>query len=107
MERTGRFVPRIREQRRGTLKALDTELTIRLAKALNPNVQILVGGNHATAFPERWIGCGADFVVMGEGEVAFGGSWRRCWRAAMSRTCPTLYIALAIGSRATRRRRRP
>lgn len=53
------------------LKALDTELTIRLAKALNPQVQIVVGGNHATAFPERWIGCGADFVVMGEGELAF------------------------------------
>jgi anaerobic magnesium-protoporphyrin IX monomethyl ester cyclase len=53
------------------LKALDTELTIRLAKALNPGVQIVLGGNHATAFPERWIGCGADFVVTGEGEIAF------------------------------------
>lgn len=63
------------------LKALDTELTIRLAKALNPTVQIIVGGNHATAFPERWIGCGADFVVMGEGEVAF----RRLMEALLAR----------------------
>lgn len=53
------------------LKALDTELTIRLAKTLNPSVRIVVGGNHATAFPERWIDCGADFVVTGEGEIAF------------------------------------
>jgi len=53
------------------LKALDTELTIRLAKALNPGVKIILGGNHASAFPERWIECGVDFVVVGEGEVAF------------------------------------
>jgi anaerobic magnesium-protoporphyrin IX monomethyl ester cyclase len=53
------------------LKALDTEVTIRLAKAINPAVTIVVGGNHATAFPERWIECGADFVVVGEGEIAF------------------------------------
>jgi anaerobic magnesium-protoporphyrin IX monomethyl ester cyclase len=53
------------------LKALDTEVTIRLAKLLNPAVKIVLGGNHASAFPERWIECGADFVVVGEGEAAF------------------------------------
>lgn len=53
------------------LKALDTELTIRLAKALNPRVAIVLGGNHASSFPERWIDCGVDFVVVGEGEIAF------------------------------------
>jgi len=53
------------------LKALDTEVTIRLAKLLNPTVKIILGGNHASAFAERWVECGADFVVIGEGEVAF------------------------------------
>ena len=53
------------------LKALDTELTIKLAKKLNPGVRIVVGGNHATAFPERWIDAGVDFVVVGEGEIPF------------------------------------
>lgn len=53
------------------LKALDTEVTVRLARALNPDVQIVMGGNHASAFPERWIEAGADYVVTGEGEIAF------------------------------------
>lgn len=53
------------------LKALDTELTIRLAKELNPEVRIVVGGNHASAWPERWIEAGVDFVVVGEGEIPF------------------------------------
>jgi anaerobic magnesium-protoporphyrin IX monomethyl ester cyclase len=65
------------------LKALDTELTIRLAKALNPNVVIVMGGNHASAFPERWIECGTDFVILGEGEVAF----RELMLAILSRRC--------------------
>jgi anaerobic magnesium-protoporphyrin IX monomethyl ester cyclase len=53
------------------LKALDTELTIRLARRLNPRVRILLGGNQATAFPERWIEKGADYVIVREGEQAF------------------------------------
>jgi radical SAM superfamily enzyme YgiQ (UPF0313 family) len=53
------------------LKALDTELTIRLAKALNPQVLVILGGNHASSFPDSWIERGADFVVVGEGEIAF------------------------------------
>jgi anaerobic magnesium-protoporphyrin IX monomethyl ester cyclase len=53
------------------LKAMDTEVSIKLAKQLNPSVRIIVGGNHATAWPERWIGAGVDFVVVGEGEIPF------------------------------------
>jgi anaerobic magnesium-protoporphyrin IX monomethyl ester cyclase len=64
------------------LKALDTELTIRLAKALNPDVVIILGGNHASAFPERWIECGVDYIVVGEGEVAF----RELMQAIVSRS---------------------
>jgi anaerobic magnesium-protoporphyrin IX monomethyl ester cyclase len=67
------------------LKALDTELTIRLAKALNPDIQIVLGGNHASAFPERWMACGADFVITGEGETAF----RRLIERILSREAPT------------------
>lgn len=64
------------------LKALDTELTIRLAKALNPDVVIILGGNHASAFAERWIECGVDFVIVGEGEIAF----RQLVQAILSRS---------------------
>jgi anaerobic magnesium-protoporphyrin IX monomethyl ester cyclase len=53
------------------LKALDTEVTIRLAKRLNPRVKVILGGNHASAFAERWIACGADFVIVREAETAF------------------------------------
>ncbi len=53
------------------LKALDTQLSIQLAKRLNPGVRIVVGGNHATAWPERWLAAGVDYVVAGEGEVPF------------------------------------
>lgn len=53
------------------LKALDTELTLRLARTLNPSVRIVLGGNHASAWPERWLGVGADYVVQGEGEIPF------------------------------------
>lgn len=53
------------------MKALDTELTIKLANRINPGVRIVVGGNHASAWPERWLQAGADFVVVGEGEIPF------------------------------------
>ena len=53
------------------LKALDTEVTIRLAKQLNPDVKIVLGGNHASNWPERWLRAGADYVVRGEGEIPF------------------------------------
>jgi anaerobic magnesium-protoporphyrin IX monomethyl ester cyclase len=53
------------------LKALDTEVTIRLAKRLNPDVKVVLGGNQATAFAERWVELGVDFVIVREGERAF------------------------------------
>ena len=53
------------------LKALDTELAIRLARVLNPNVRIILGGNHASAFAEEWVARGVDYVVVREGELAF------------------------------------
>lgn len=53
------------------LKAMDTELTLRLLKRLNPCARVILGGNHASAFPERWVEKGADYVIVKEGEVAF------------------------------------
>jgi anaerobic magnesium-protoporphyrin IX monomethyl ester cyclase len=53
------------------LKALDTEMTLRLIRRINPDAAIVLGGNHATAFPERWIERGADYVITREGEQAF------------------------------------
>lgn len=53
------------------LKAVDTELTIRLIRRLNPGATIILGGNQATAFPAQWIERGADYVITREGEAAF------------------------------------
>jgi anaerobic magnesium-protoporphyrin IX monomethyl ester cyclase len=53
------------------LKALDTQATILLAKRLNPAVKIILGGNQATAFPERWLANGADYIIVREGEWSF------------------------------------
>jgi anaerobic magnesium-protoporphyrin IX monomethyl ester cyclase len=53
------------------MKALDTEVTIRLAKRLRPGLRVIVGGNHASAFPERWLEHGADYVIVREGERSF------------------------------------
>lgn len=54
-----------------SLKAMDTEMTIRLARELNPKVKIILGGNHASAWPERWLALGADYIVVKEGEIPF------------------------------------
>lgn len=53
------------------MKAIDTELTVRLIKRLNASAKIILGGNHASAFPERWIEKGVDYVIIKEGEQAF------------------------------------
>lgn len=53
------------------MKALDTELTLRLIRKLNPGAVIVLGGNHASAFPQQWIERGADYVIVRDGEVAF------------------------------------
>jgi len=43
-----------------------------LAKEVDPNIKTVVGGNHMTCFPEEALRTGhVDFVVMGEGEIAF------------------------------------
>jgi anaerobic magnesium-protoporphyrin IX monomethyl ester cyclase len=59
------------------MKALDTELNLQLARRLNPNVRVILGGNQATAFPEEWLTRGADYVVMAEGEQSFPALMRR------------------------------
>lgn len=53
------------------LKALNTEVTIRLLRRLNPRVKVVLGGNQASAFPERWVEKGADYVIVKDGEHAF------------------------------------
>lgn len=53
------------------LKALNTELTIRLLRRLNPHATVILGGNQASSFPERWIEKGADYVIVKDGERAF------------------------------------
>ncbi|MBN1655149.1 MAG: B12-binding domain-containing radical SAM protein [Deltaproteobacteria bacterium] len=42
-------------------------------KRVNPNVPVILGGPHATAYPEKAIEIpGVDYVVVGEGEVVAG-----------------------------------
>lgn len=53
------------------LKALNTELTIRLLRRLNPKATVVLGGNQASAFAERWVEKGADYVIVKDGERAF------------------------------------
>ena len=53
------------------LKTLNTELTVRLIRRLNPRATIVLGGNHASSFPERWIEKGADYVIVKDGERAW------------------------------------
>lgn len=53
------------------LKALDTHVSLRLIKRLNPAATIVLGGNHASAYPERWLDAGADYIVVKDGDIAF------------------------------------
>jgi magnesium-protoporphyrin IX monomethyl ester (oxidative) cyclase len=43
---------------------------IRLIVMYDPDIRIVVGGNHASSFPDRMLAAGADQVVVGEGEDA-------------------------------------
>lgn len=44
----------------------------KIAKKINPRCKVVLGGVHPTAFPERTIEeSGADFAVIGEGEITF------------------------------------
>jgi anaerobic magnesium-protoporphyrin IX monomethyl ester cyclase len=80
------------------LKALDTELTIRLARRLNPRVRVIVGGNHATAFPERWLASGADYAIVREGEQAFPALIERLLAGAEPRDVPGVVYRDAAGA---------
>jgi len=51
--------------------SLNTELNIKLIKKIKPNIKIVLGGMHATAYAKEWVERGADFIVEGEGEVTF------------------------------------
>ena len=48
------------------------EFALRL-RALVPGVTVIFGGAHASGNPEQCIGDGADFVVVGEGEITLPG----------------------------------
>lgn len=43
----------------------------KLIHSVNPLIRVVVGGNHASCFPERLLKDGVDQVVVGEGEEAF------------------------------------
>lgn len=44
---------------------------IKYIKKINPKIRVVVGGNHASSFPQMMLDAGADQVVVGEGEIAF------------------------------------
>lgn len=44
---------------------------IKTIKSFNPNIRVVVGGNHASSFPDMMLEAGADQVIVGEGEEAF------------------------------------
>lgn len=54
-----------------SFSALNIELNVRLIKKVAPQIKVILGGHHATAFHTDWINRGVDFVVRGEGEVTF------------------------------------
>jgi len=51
-----------------SLGTLNTLITIRLAKKVNPKARIIIGGHHATFYNREWLREGANFVVRREGE---------------------------------------
>jgi len=51
--------------------ALNTEMTIKLIKRMNPECIIVLGGQHPTFYAREWLERGADIVVRGEGEKTF------------------------------------
>ena len=54
-----------------SLTALNTEITVKLIKRLNPRCTVVVGGHHATFYDREWVEKGADVVVRREAEVSF------------------------------------
>lgn len=51
--------------------ALNTEVTVKLIKAISPDTSIILGGHHATFYDKQWIDKGADVVIRREGEETF------------------------------------
>lgn len=51
--------------------ALNTEITIKFIKRLNPKATIVLGGHHASAYPLEWLSRGADIIIKHEGEETF------------------------------------
>ncbi|HNX82691.1 MAG TPA: cobalamin B12-binding domain-containing protein [Candidatus Omnitrophota bacterium] len=43
--------------------ALNTEITIKFIKRLNPKATIVLGGHHASAYPLEWLSRGADIII--------------------------------------------
>jgi len=53
-----------------TLGLMDLKMTIMLIKEVSPDTEIVVGGPHATIYPDETARLGADKIVIGEGEKA-------------------------------------
>ncbi|MBZ0273456.1 radical SAM protein [bacterium] len=51
--------------------SLNTELAIRRLKKANPRVRVILGGHHSSLYAEEWLRRGVDYIVRGEGELAF------------------------------------
>ena len=54
-----------------SLLALNTEVQIHAIKRWAPQTKIVLGGHHATFYPEQWVARGVDAVVRHEGERTF------------------------------------
>lgn len=53
------------------LEALNAALNIKKARAINPEIKVVLGGHHPTFNWKKWLELGADVVVCGEGERTF------------------------------------
>ncbi len=51
--------------------ALNSELTIKIIKKINPETKIILGGHHSTFYDREWVNKGADIVIRREGDITF------------------------------------
>lgn len=55
-----------------TFTLIDVIKVINLAKSIHPSIKVVLGGPHVHIYPEETINiAGVDFLVLGEGEIAF------------------------------------
>ncbi len=55
-----------------TFTLIDVLKVVKVAKQINPQIKIVLGGPHPHIYPEETINLpGVDFVILGEGEVSF------------------------------------